>query len=140
MLRLAMPDTHPPPSEPSLVDSVVRVVEAGQHLVLDRVDLLRFDLSELARRTLGGTALIGVGAFLLAGAWCTFMGAVVVWLQQYLPLSASLAAVAAATAGLGTGTIAIGIRRGQIGQAGDLGRSGRAASREARGTTGALPR
>jgi hypothetical protein len=86
----------------------------------------------------GGAVLIGVGAFLLTGAWFTFMGAVVVWLQQYMSLFASLAAVAAATAGLGAGAIAIGIRRGQIGQAGDVGKSVRAASHEASGTNGAL--
>jgi hypothetical protein len=73
MLRLAMPDTQPSASEPSLVGSLVRVVEAGEHVVLDRVDLLRFDLSELASRTVGGAVLIGVGAFLLTGAWFTFI-------------------------------------------------------------------
>ncbi len=62
MLRFAMLDTHPSPSEPSLVDSVVRVLEAGQRLVLDRVDLLRFDLSQLASRALGGAVLIAVSA------------------------------------------------------------------------------
>jgi len=104
-----MLDTHPSPTEPSLVDSVVQVLEAGQRVVLDRVDLLRFDLSQLAARTLGGAVLIGVGAFLLAGAWFISMGAVVVWLQQYLSLSASLAAVAAATAGVGAGAIRRGL-------------------------------
>jgi Putative Actinobacterial Holin-X, holin superfamily III len=133
-----MPDTPPPLSEPSLVDSVIRVLEAGQRLVLDRVDLLRFDLSEFASRTLGGALLIGVGAFLLAGAWFTLMGAVVVWLHEYLSLFASLAAVAAATAGFGAGAIAIGMRRGQIGQAGDVGKSVRAVLHETSGTNGAL--
>ena len=131
-----MLDTHPPLSEPSLVDSVIRVLEAGQRLVLDRVDLVRFDLSQLAARTLGGAVLIGIGAFLLAGAWFISMGAVVVWLQQYLSLSASLAAVAAATAGVGAGAIANGIRRGQIDTAGDGGKTVRAISEEASGTNG----
>jgi len=133
-----MLETHPSPSEPSLVDSVVHVLETGQRVVIDRIDLLRFDLSQLASRTLGGAVLIAVGAFLLAGAWFALMGAVVVWLQQYLPLSASLAAVATATAGFGAGAIAIGIRRGQIGKAGDVGKSVRAASDEASGRNGAL--
>ena len=133
-----MLDTQPPPSEPPLVDSVVRALEAGQRLVLDRVDLLRFDLRQLASRALSGALLVAVGAFLLAGAWVTWMGAVVVWLQQYLSLGASLAAVAAATAGFGAGAIAIGIRRGRIGTAGDVGQSVRAASPETSGTDGAL--
>jgi hypothetical protein len=133
-----MLDTHPSPSEPSLVDSVVHVLEAGQRVVLDRVDLLRFDLSQLATRTLGGAVLIAVGAFLLAGAWFILMGAVVVSLQQYLSLSASLAAVAATTAGFGAGAIAIGIRRGQIDKVGDVGKTVRAASDEASGSNGTL--
>lgn len=136
-----MLDPHPSPPEPSLVDSVVRVFEAGQSVVIDRVDLLRFDLRDLASRTLGGAALIAVGAFLLAGAWATLMAAVVVWLQQYLSPFASLAAVAAATAGLGAGAIAVGVRRGQVGKAhiaSDLGKSVRAPSHDASGTNGAL--
>jgi hypothetical protein len=38
ILPLAMLDTHPCPTEPSLVDSVVRILQAGQRVVLDRVD------------------------------------------------------------------------------------------------------
>lgn len=133
-----MLDTQPPPSEPPLVDSVVRALEAGQRVVLDRVDLLRFDLRQLASRTLSGALLVAVGAFLMAAAWVTWMGAVVVWLQQYLSLGASLAAVAAATTGFGAGAVAIGIRRGRIGTAGDAGKSVGAASAEVSGMNGAL--
>jgi hypothetical protein len=39
-----MIDTQPSPSEPPLVDSVVRALEAGQRVVLDRVDLLRLSV------------------------------------------------------------------------------------------------
>lgn len=110
-----MADTDTAPTsaanEPSLVDAVVHVFEVGQRLVLDRVDLARFDLSRLAGRTLRGAALIVTGAVLLAGAWFTAMGGVTIWLQQYLSLVASLVLVAGLSAGLGVGAIAIGIRR-----------------------------
>ena len=133
-----MLDDPPSPSEPPLVDSVARALEAGQRLVHDRVDLLRFDLRQLAIRTLSGALLLGAGGFLVAVAWVAWMGAAVVWLQPYLSLGASLAAVAAATAGLGVGAIAIGVRRGPIGKLGDVGTSVRAPSPETRGTNGAL--
>ena len=132
-----MLDTQPSSSEPELVDSVVRALEAGQRVVLDRVDLLRFDLRQLASRTLSGALLIVTGAFLLAAAWVTGMAAAVVWLQQYLSLCASLAAVAAATAGVGAGAIAIGLQRGRIHTASDAGKSVGAASAETSGTDGA---
>ena len=56
-----MIDTQPSPSEPELVDSVVRALEAGQRVVLDRVVLLRFDLRQLASRTLTGALLRAAG-------------------------------------------------------------------------------
>lgn len=118
-----MVDAQPSPSEPRLVDSVVRALEAGQRVVLDRVDLLRFDLRQQAGRTLSGALLVAVGAFLVAAAWVAGMGAVVVWLQQYLVLYASLAVVAAATAVVGAAAMAIGMRRGRTGTARDAGES-----------------
>ena len=61
------------------------------------------------------------------------MGAAVLWLQPYLSPAASLAAVAAATAGLGVAAMAIGVRRGGIGTVGDVGPSARTPSPEVRG-------
>jgi hypothetical protein len=138
ILGVAMLDTPPSPSEPSLVESVIHVLEAGQRVVVDRVDLLRADLSQAASRALSSATLIAVGAFLLAGAWFTLMGAAVVGLQQYLSLFASLTAVAAVTGGLGAGAIVIGIRLGQIGKVGEVSTSVRAVPDEAIVTNGAL--
>lgn len=99
--------------DPSLADAVVRVLESGQRIVLDRVDLARFDLAQLAARVLRGAVLIGVGAVLLAGAWFAAMAGVVVWLYQSmsLTLASSLALVGALSGLAGTAAIVVGVRR-----------------------------
>lgn len=107
--------------EPSLADSLVRIFEAGQRVVLDRLDLAYFDLSQLAVRTLHGAGLIAVGSVLLTGAWLTLIAGVVVWLQPYMTLAASLIIVAAVNAALGAVAIAIGLRRAQTAAAAKLG-------------------
>jgi hypothetical protein len=98
------------PSEPSLGDAVIHVFEAGQRIILDRIDLARFDLSRLAGRTLRSAALALAGTVLLAGAWFTALGGAVVWLQPYLSLSGSLLAAALLSAGVGASAIVLGIR------------------------------
>lgn len=127
-----MYDADTDTSEPSLVDSVIRIFEAGQRVVLDRLDLARFDLSQLATRASRGTALVAVGALLLTGAWFTLLGGAVVWLEQYRSLPVSLAAVAVVSAALGGAAIALGVRRtrpgGDFGVAGSLVESVRAVS------------
>jgi Putative Actinobacterial Holin-X, holin superfamily III len=98
------------PSEPTLADAVIHVFEAGQRMVLDRIDLARFDLNHLAGRTLRSAVLACAGSVLLAGAWFTAMGGAVVWLQSYLSLAGSLAAAALLSAGVGASAVAVGIR------------------------------
>ena len=98
-------------SEPSIVDSLIRAFEAGQRVILDRLDLAYFDLSQLAARTLRGAALIAIGAVLLSGSWFAVMGAVVVSLQAYLSLPLSILVVAVVSAGLGVTALAVGASR-----------------------------
>lgn len=103
-------ETKPAPSEPSVGDALIHLFESGQRLVLDRIDLARFDLRELAGRTVRDAALAVTGGVLLAGAWFLAMASAVVWLRQYLPLALSLAMVAGASAVLGAGAIALALR------------------------------
>ena len=103
-------ETSPAPSDPSVGDALIHLFESGQRLVLDRIDLARFDLRELAGRTVRGAALAVTGGVLLAGGWFMAMASAVVWLRQYLPLAASLAVVAVASAVLGAAAIAIALR------------------------------
>ncbi len=111
-----MLEPHPLRPEPSVIDAVVRVVDAGQRLVLARLDLLRSDLGEFANRSLRSAMFVAVGAFLLAAAWCALMGAATAWLQRYLPLPASLVVVALLTAGMGMAAILVGVTSGQRGR------------------------
>jgi hypothetical protein len=103
-------DSSPAPSEPSVGDALIHLFESGQRLVLDRIDLARFDLRELAGRTVRGAALAVIGGVLLAGGWFMAMASAVVWLRQYLPLAASLAIVAVVSAVLGATAIAVALR------------------------------
>lgn len=108
-----MLEPYPPRPEPSVIDAVVRVVDAGQRLVLARVDLLRADFNELASRSLRSAALVGLGAFMLAAAWCALMAAAAAWLRNYLPLPMSLLVVALATAAVGAAAILVGVLSGR---------------------------
>ena len=104
-------DPRPGAPEPSLSDSLIRVLEVGQSVLLDRIDLARFDVGQAARRLLSGVALLAIGAMLLTGGWFMLMGGAVSWLQPRLSLPVSLVLAAALTAGLGAGALAVGIRR-----------------------------
>src|SRR5262245_49879117 len=95
-------------SEPSIFDSIVRTFEAGQRVVLDRIELAYFDLKQLATQTLRGALLIAIGAMLLSGAWFALMVGVVAWLQQYLTLPASVLLVAGLTAVGGAMSLMLG--------------------------------
>jgi hypothetical protein len=112
-----MLESHPTRSEPSLVDSLIRAFEAGQRVVLDRLDLAYFDLAQIATRTLRGAVLIAIGSLLLVGAWFALTGALVLWLHQYLTLPASIGVVAGGSAALGAVAVAVGVRRAYGGAA-----------------------
>jgi len=108
-----MYEAHTTPPEPSLLDTVIRVFEAGQKLILDRLDLAYFDLTQLASRTLRGAVMVLAGALLLAGAWFALLGAVVVWLQQSMSLIASLLVVCGLNVVLGGVAVVVGVRGAQ---------------------------
>jgi hypothetical protein len=97
--------------EPSLIDAVLRVIEAGQKLVLDRVDLARLDVARLASYALRGAVLVAVGAVLIAGAWFATLGFIVLALESYLSPTTSLLVIAVATFVAGAASISTGIRR-----------------------------
>jgi hypothetical protein len=105
------PDGPSPSAEPSLVDSLVRVVEAGQRIVLDRIDLARFDVSHAATRLLSAAALLGVGTMLMTGAWFLLMGGAVAWLQPQLSLPLSFVVAAVLTVAVGGAALAVGASR-----------------------------
>lgn len=97
--------------EPSLIDAVLRVIEASQRLVLDRVDLARLDVARLASYALRGAVFVAVGAVLIAGAWFATLGFIVLALEPYLSPTTSLLVIAFATFVAGAASVATGIRR-----------------------------
>jgi Putative Actinobacterial Holin-X, holin superfamily III len=101
-----------PRAEPSVFDALVRVFEAGQRIVLDRIEMVRLDFDRATMRTLRGTVWVVVGAILTVSSWIGLMAALAMWLYESraLPLPASLVAVAVLTAVVGTAAIAAGLR------------------------------
>lgn len=104
----------PPQAEPpGITDTAVRVIEAGQRVLLDRLDLARFDLTRLVTLGARAAAALAAATVLLSGAWFAVMAAVAVHIQNdtELSLPASLLLVALVSALAGIAAIAIGLRR-----------------------------
>lgn len=106
-------ETH---SEPSVVSALGRAIDAGQRIVVDRIDLARLDILDVVGRTVRGGTMIALGAVLLAVGWLAFSGAAILYGQTYVSLPASAAIVGAINAGLGTLILAIGIQRARPAQ------------------------
>jgi hypothetical protein len=98
-------------TEPGISDSIIRLFEAGQRVVLDRVDLARFDLAQLAATSLRAAAFVGVGAVVLSGAWFAVLAAAVIWAAPYVSLPAALAGAGLASLVAGALLIAAGVKR-----------------------------
>ncbi len=102
--------SHPEP--PGLADTAFRVVEAGQRVLLDRIDLARLDLSRLLTLGVRTAVAVAAGTVLLSGAWCGIMAAAALRLQGLgLSLPASLLIVAVLSAAAGAATVGAGLRR-----------------------------
>jgi hypothetical protein len=95
----------------SMVDTLRRVFEAGQQVVLDRLDLMRWDASQFTGRAARGAAFLAIAGALLAGACVLVLAAIVVWLQRVVSLPISLLIVAGSVALLGNIALAIGAAR-----------------------------
>ena len=72
-----------------LVEAGVRIFESAQQLVLDRIDLLRFELRADLRSTLLGIAALVIGGVLTVVGWVVLMAAFVAtgWLPAALALT-----------------------------------------------------
>ena len=97
--------------EPSLVEAIGRVVDAGQRVLVDRFDLARMDVQRIASRGLRSVAWLVVGAFAVSAGWLAFSAAAVVVLRAYLVLPASLAIVGVINVAAGGLLIAHGAQR-----------------------------
>lgn len=76
---------------PALWEATLDVFEAGQQVILDRIELVRAEVSEdLARLALGLAFVLGAGVLALLG-YVALLAAVVVLLAKVLSTEAALA-------------------------------------------------
>lgn len=102
------------PDEGSVVGTLPRVVEAGQHLVLDRLELMQFDMTQAASRALLASLLTAAGFLLLLEALGIGAAAVVTLLGRVMPLPAAIMLVGGVGSGLGAIAVMIGMRRTRL--------------------------
>lgn len=96
------------PSEPSLVTSLGRIVEAGQRIVVNRIDLARFDILDVVSRTLRGGAMVMIGSVVLLVGWLELSLAAILLGADYMSLPASAAAVGLLNAAAGAVLVTLG--------------------------------
>ena len=89
--------------EPSATDAVERVLDAGQRLVSERIELAKLDVQEAVTEKVSQGAMIVVPGLFAFGGWWILMAALVAFLNTYLVLPASLAIVGGAHVLLGGG-------------------------------------
>jgi hypothetical protein len=91
-----------------LVEAGVRIFESAQQLVLDRIDLLRYELRADLRSTVLGVAALAGAAVLTMLGWCVLMAAFVA--SGWLPPALALAVVGGAQLLFGGGGILFAMR------------------------------
>ncbi len=99
-------------------EAISRVAEAGQNLVVDRLDLLKVEAKaaldeKVTAATEAGKALgLGLAGTLIAAAgWCTVMVAVGWWLARVIGVPGSIAVIGGAH--LLVGLILLGVAAGK---------------------------
>lgn len=97
--------------ERTISGALLHVFEAGQRVVLDRIELARLDALASISQTLRTAFLVGVGVGLLTIAWFTLTALAIFLLQEVLPLPASLAAAAVLNAAIGIALVLVGAQR-----------------------------
>jgi hypothetical protein len=102
---------HGTHGEPSATDAVERVLDAGQRLVTEGIELAKLDVQEAVSEKLSQGAAIVVPGLFAFGGWWILMAALVVFLETYLVLPASLAIVGGAHLLIGGGIAAAVLSR-----------------------------
>jgi Putative Actinobacterial Holin-X, holin superfamily III len=97
--------------EPSATDAVERVLDAGQRLVAERIELVKLDVQEVVSGKLSQGAAIVLPGLFAFGGWWILMAALVAFLDTYLVLPASLAIVGGAHVLIGAGVAATALWR-----------------------------
>ena len=98
-----------PTSGPSVLHALGRVVEAGQQLVADRIDVARIEVRDEVDRNVSGLVPVLFAAVLVLAAVLLGAGALALALAPAVPLPGSLGGMAAAAGAIGWALF----RRGQ---------------------------
>ena len=106
---------HGTHGEPSATDAVERVLDAGQRLVTERIELVKLDVQNVVSEKLSqGVAILLPGLFAFGG-WWILMAGLVAFLDTYLVVPVSLAIVGGAHVLIGTGVTAIALSHAHAG-------------------------
>ncbi len=87
--------------EASVATALTHVIEAGQQVILDRIELVRLDAREMLERALRASVFFAAGTLFVIGGWAAIMAMAVILLDRALPLSASLALVGVVNGAIG---------------------------------------
>jgi hypothetical protein len=91
--------------ETSLVAAVVDVLDAGQRVVLDRIELALVEARAAARGALAGVALMVAGLGLLLVGWIAASAVGVMLLERYLTRAQALGVAALVNFAVGAGAL-----------------------------------
>lgn len=106
------PGAGPRPAHPAptVTDSLDRVVDAAQNVVVDHIQLVRLEVQTAVRGALQSGVLFGVGSWFLALAWVIGLMAGFTLLGPRLGANGTLLVLAAVNLAVGAVLIAFGRR------------------------------
>jgi hypothetical protein len=108
-------ETH---AEPSVVAALGRAIDAGQRIVVNRVDLVRLEILDTVTRAATGGVLAIAGAVIIGIGWLACSGALILYAEPYLTLAGSAAVIGAVNVLAGIALLASGVQRARPDQAG----------------------
>ena len=114
--------------EPSATDAVERVIDAGQRLVTERIELAKLDVQDAVTEKVSQTTKIVVPALFAFGGWWILMAGLVMFLDTYLVMPASLGIVGGAHVLLGGAMAGRALQHGRHGNGSSRNGAGRAAA------------
>ena len=109
---------HDHAEQPSATDAVERLLEAGQRLITERIELAKLDVQEAVTEKVSQTVLIVVPGLFAFGGWWILMAGLVAFLNMFVVLPASLAIVGGAHVAIGGGVALSAMKRGHRGRNG----------------------
>lgn len=101
----------PPHGEPSATDAVERVIDAGQRLVTERIELAKLEVQDVVSDNIARGVMIVVPGLFAFGGWWILMAGLVAFLNTYFVVPASLAIVGGAHVVIGGGFAAVALKR-----------------------------